>query len=153
MPKYHLVNSRAERCRNRNTVKDFLDLKKTISKKNNFIVELRKNLDIIRSSNTHLDNIYKFLYNTYCKLYSDFEELCVSYNRLKNDNEELCGSYNRLKNDNEELCGSYNRLKNDNEELEKKYKELLDEFVEKEILNENENENENINYMRRVTIL
>jgi len=109
MPKYHLVNSRTERCRNRNTIKDFLDLKKTISKKNNFIVELRKNLDFFRSSNTHLDNIYKFLYNTYCKLYSDFEE----------------------------LSGAYNRLKNDKEELEKKYKELLDEFVEKEIKNEN----------------
>jgi len=121
MPKYHLVNSRTERCRNRNINKDFFDLKSTIFKKNNSIIELRKKLDIFHSSNTYLDNIYNFLYNTYCKLYTDFEE--------------LSGAYNRLKNDKEELYGVYNKLKNDNEELEKKYKELLDEFVEKEIKN------------------
>ena len=109
MPKYHLVNSRTERCRNRNTDKDFFDLKNTISEKNNFIVELRKNLDNFRSENTYLDNTYNFLYNMYYKLYNDFEE----------------------------LSGAYNRLKNDKEDLEKKYKDLLVEFVEKEIKIEN----------------
>jgi DNA repair ATPase RecN len=123
MPKYHFVNSRTERCRNRNTNKDFFDLKNIISKKNNFIVELRKNLDNFRSENTYLDNTYKFLYNMYYKLYNDFEE--------------LSGAYTRLKNDKEELYGVYNKLKNDKEDLEKKYKDLLDEFVEKEIKIEN----------------
>jgi|TARA_B110000208_G_scaffold191994_1_gene261602 hypothetical protein len=109
MPKYHLANSRTERCRNRNTNKGLVDLKITISKKNNFIVELRKNLDNFRSENTYLDNTYKFLYNMYYKLYNDFEE----------------------------LSGAYCQLKKDKEDLEKKYKDLLDEFVEKEIKIEN----------------
>lgn len=109
MPKYHLVNSRTERCRTRNIKKEFSNLKSTIFKKNNLIVELKKTVDNAYSANNYLDNTYKFLYNTYCKLYSDFEE----------------------------LSGSYNQVKNDKENLEKKYKELLDEFVEKEIENEN----------------
>ena len=122
MPKYHLINSREERCTKRNVNKHISSLKSTIFKKNNFIVELKKNIDNVCSANNYLDNTYKFLYNTYCKLYSDFED----------------------------LSGSYNKLKNDKEDLEKKYKELLDEFVEKEILNENKNED--ISHMRRDTV-
>lgn len=122
MPKYRLVNSREERCAKRNVNKDIFSLKSTIFKKNNFIVELKKKIDNVYSANNYLDNTYKFLYNTYCKLYSDFED----------------------------LSGSYNKLKNDKEDLEKKYKELLDEFVEKEILNENKNED--ISYTRRDTV-
>ena len=121
MPKYHIVNSREERCRKRDINNQISSLKSSIFKKNNFIVELKKKVDNAYSANNYLDNTYKFLYNTYCRLYNDFKELSESYNQLKNDKEDI----------------------------EKKYKELLDEFVQKEILNENEN----INYTRRVTIL
>lgn len=109
MPKYHLVNSRTERLNKRNNKKEISNLSNIIYKKNESIIELRKRNEVADSANNYLDSTYKFLYSTYCRLYNDFEELSSHYNKVKWENETL----------------------------NKKYKELLDEFVETEIQNEN----------------
>lgn len=153
MVKYHTYTDRTVRYTNRCNVKFKNETTSEIKKKNVEISSLRRSVVDLTNKLKRTIGSYNFVFKQYDEIYNSYTQALNSNQTFNTELETLKCSNQELSNVNEMLYNKNQELHDFNSELEhkylnsveqvdslkEKYNQLLEEYVETKIENENEN--------------
>ena len=93
MPKYKLINCREERAKNRDFIRQKIEFKKSIFKKNETIIDLRKEVLKYRDLYSGIEEAFNFSYSAYTDLYKMFSNTSNKYKKIITDYNQLLDEY------------------------------------------------------------